>query len=182
VGIIARINNPSVRDDYVAFLCREVGVDRPVVERALRGKSVRQMLVEDPAQPLDRAQAELFRVALSNPPGLEVSPDDFTDRRLGEAFQAVSAQLDGLPPGAPVDVGRVTADPHVLELVRSMAMDTRPLPEFTDIKRLVASRRIDAEIDELEQQLQKLDPGSQPHSERLRRLIALQQKKRELGH
>jgi DNA primase len=180
-SIIARVSNPSVRDGYVSFLCREVGVDRPVVERALKGKSVRQMLVEDPNRPVDRPQAELLRVALTNPPGLEVSVSDFTDQRLRRAYNAVSAELEARPPGIPVDIGRVAAEPGVLELVRSLAMDTRPLPDWTDIKRLVTARRIEAEIDELERQLEELEPGAQAHSDALRRLIALQQRKRASG-
>lgn len=180
-SIIARVNNVSVRDDYVAFLGRKVGVDRPVIERALKGKSVRPMLAEDTSRPLDRAQAELLRVALTNPPGLEVSLSDFTDTRLGGAFEAVSGQFDELVAGTPIDISKVSADSETLELVRSLLLDSRPLPDWRDIKRLVTARRLDAEIDEVESQLAQLEPGSQPHSELLHRLIALQRRKKGPG-
>ena len=179
---VRRIGDEIARDEYARFVAREVGVDLALAQRAIRGqKAPRGHAPSQETRPLDRAQAELFRVALTNPPGLEVSPSDFTDVRLLEAFKAVSTQLDVLAPGAPVDIGKVSGDPDVVELVRSLAMDTRPLPDYADIKRLVALRRIDAEIEGLDQHLQGLEPGSQPHSELLRALIALQQKKRELG-
>lgn len=179
---VRRIRDEIARDEYARFLARVVGVDLAVAQRAVRGGSARRPDLPSPeGQPVDRAQAELFRVALTNPPGLDTSLTDFTDPGLRDAFQAVSAQLDALPPGTPVDIGNVSAEPDVLELVRSLAMDSRPLPDFSDIKRLVTLRRIDAEIDGVEHRLQGLEPGSEPHSETLRRLIALQQRKRDLG-
>jgi len=40
---------------------------------------------------------------------------------------------------------------------------------------------IEAEIEVLEQELARLDPSTQTHSDKLRRLIALQVERRELG-
>ena len=50
------------------------------------------------------------------------------------------------------------------------------------MKRRARLRRLDAEIDALESDLGRLAEGTQSHSETLRRLIALQQEKRSLGH
>ncbi|MGH8945666.1 MAG: DNA primase, partial [Acidimicrobiia bacterium] len=179
---VRRIGDEIARSEYARFVAREVGVDLTTAQRAIFG-GPRQSAdrTKDDARPLDRAQVELFRVALTNPPGLEVSQHDFSDQRLRAAFDAVSAQIDDLPPGTPLDIGRVSADPEILEVVRSLAMDARPLPDFVDVKRLVRMRRIDAEIDQLGLRLQEIEEGSQAHSETLRRLIGLQQQKRELG-
>jgi hypothetical protein len=62
--------------------------------------------------------------------------------------------------------------------VRSLAMDTRPLPEWTEMRRRVRLRRIEAEIDELEAKLAEAEEGTQTHSDYFRRLIALQKQKR----
>lgn len=179
---VRRIGDEIARGEYARFVARVVGVDLATAERAIRGRAARSGTSGgDAPRPLDRAQAELLRVALANPPGLEVSLSDFTDSRLRQAYQAVSAELAARPPGTPVDIGRIDAAPAVLELVRSLAMDTRPLPDWADIKRLIGGRRIETEIDELERQLQDLEPGAQAHSEVFRRLIALQQRKRASG-
>jgi hypothetical protein len=45
----------------------------------------------------------------------------------------------------------------------------------------VRERRLDREIAELEDQLGRLEPGSEPHSVALRQLVALQQEKKALG-
>ena len=74
------------------------------------------------------------------------------------------------------------AEPEVQSLLRRLALDGRPLPEWTDVKRRARLRRLDAEIDALEADLGRLAEGTQSHSETLRRLIALQQEKRSLGH
>ena len=43
---------------------------------------------------------------------------------------------------------------------------------------LDAERRLDRQIADLEQELADMEPGSEAHSDNLRRLIALQQEKR----
>jgi hypothetical protein len=60
-------------------------------------------------------------------------------------------------------------------------MDPRPLPEWSDVKTRVSLRRLDADIDALEVELAGMDEGTETYSEKLRRLIALQQEKRSLG-
>ena len=131
--------------------------------------------------PLDRAEAELFRVVLNNPPDIEVNLEDFSDPRLRRAFTAIEGQLAASPPGTQVDLSTI-ADPEMQTLARSLVLDTRPLPEWSDVKRRVRLRRLDAEVDLIEAELARMEAGSESHSESLRRLIALQQEKRSLGH
>lgn len=178
--ILSRVSTTSVRDHYMGLLAREAGVDRSVVETALRGRSVRGLVTPDPNRPLNRAEDELFRVALSNPPGMEVFASDFSDERLRAAFEAIKEQLSTRPPGTPVDPSEVS-DPSMQSFVRGLALDPRPVPGWEDIEQRVRLRRLDAEIDRLEADLAGVDHGAQTHSETLRRLIALQQEKRSLS-
>jgi hypothetical protein len=122
----------------------------------------------------------LLRVVLSNPPDLDVTADDFEDDRLRRAFLSIAPQLASLSAGSPVDPSLV-ADSELQSIVRSLAMDVRPIPEWPDMRHLVVLRRLESEIHGLETELAKLEEGSQTHTEKLRRLIALQQEKRSLG-
>lgn len=178
VAQLQRVGDSIARGEYVRFVARLVGVDIETVEDAL-GRKRRTRVTSDPVgeRPLDRAEAELFRVVLGNPAGMQVAASDFSDERLRRAFLAVEPQLAESAPGTPLDPGAIR-DPEVQTLVRSLAMDTRPLPEWAEMRRRVRLRRIDAEIDELEAKLVDSDEGSQTHSDYLRRLIALQKEKR----
>jgi hypothetical protein len=57
-------------------------------------------------------------------------------------------------------------------------MEARPLSSSDEITARVMERRLDREIADLEQELAGMEPGSEAHSDNLRRLIALQQEKR----
>jgi hypothetical protein len=100
---------------------------------------------------------------------------------LRAAFESITGQLASLAPGTPIDSSRV-ADPGAQSIVRGLAMDARPLPEWAEMGRRVKLRRLDAQMDELESKLPLTEEGSPAHSELLRELIALQQEKRTLGH
>jgi hypothetical protein len=119
----------------------------------------------------------LLRVVLGNPAGMEISVTDFADERVREAFQAVEPQLAAAPPGLPLDPSLVE-DPELQTMIRGLAMDDRPLPDWADMRHMVRLRRLDAEIDALEAKLDLEEQGSETHSVYLRRLIALQQEKR----
>ena len=106
-----------------------------------------------------------------------VAPGDFTDDRLRSAFLAVADGLESVPPGGPVDISKVV-DGESQSLLRSLAMDDRPLPSGPDMLARVKERRLDREIEELQRVLAKMEEGSDDHSDNLRRLIALQQEKR----
>jgi hypothetical protein len=123
-------------------------------------------------------EAELLRVLLANPSEvIGVAADDFTDDRLRAAFLGVAGGLDSVPAGSPVDISNV-ADEAAQSLLRSLAMDDRPLPSGPDMLARVKERRMDVEIDALQRELAGMEPGTQDHSDNLRRLIALQQEKR----
>ncbi|HEY6635682.1 MAG TPA: DNA primase [Acidimicrobiia bacterium] len=179
---VERVTDAIARREYARYVARLVGVDLATAESAIasrRRAPASSNSVEE--HPLDRAEAELFRVVLSNPPDIEVNLDDFSDLRLRQAYTAIEDQLAAAQPGAPVDLSLI-ADPEMQTLARSLVLDTRPLPEWSDVKRRVRLRRLDAEIDLIEAELARMEAGSESHSESLRRLIALQQEKRSLGH
>lgn len=177
---VRRVGDPIARREYSRYVARLIGVELATVESAV-GSGRRDVPgdAKPPETPLDRAESELFRVVLSNPPGMEISASDFGDRRLRSAFSAVEAQLSSTTPGTPVEPSTIT-DPEVKSLVRALALDPRPLPDWSDMKNRVRARRLNAEIDRLEEELEAMEQGTQTHSESLRRLIALQKERRSL--
>jgi len=181
VAQVRRVGDPIARREYSRFVARMVGVDLATVEKAVGSGSLpRPADAAARDRPLDRAESELFRVVLSNPPAMEVSTADFADPHLRDAFTAISEQLAATPAGQPLDPSQIE-DPRLQSLVRGLSMDQRPLPDWADMKRRVRMRRLDVEIDELEANLAQLDGGTEVHSDTLRRLIGLQQEKRSLG-
>ena len=177
IAQLERVSDQIARREYGRFVARLIGVDLEAVEEAM-GRRRRGRAPEHVAErPLDRAESELLRVVLGNPAGMEISASDFSDERLRRAFLAVEPQLATAAPGKPLDPALVD-DPGLETLVRSLAMEGRPLPEWSEVKQRVRLRRLDAEIDELEKKLAVTEQGSQTHSDYLRQLIALQQEKR----
>jgi DNA primase len=175
---LQRVDDPIARREYQRFVARLIGLDLSEVEAAMRrGKQSRSGGEQVQERPLDRAESELLRVVLGNPPGMEISASDFSDERLRAAFVAVESQLASAPPGTPLDPS-IVPDPDLQRIVRGLALDSRPLPGWEDVRERVRLRRIDAEIDELERTLTQTEEGTQTHSDYLRRLIALQQEKR----
>jgi DNA primase len=178
---VRRVSDPIARREYSRFVARLVGVELESVEQAVgRGVRANTEAAEGRERPLDRAESELLRVVLSNPPGMDVTETDFADDRLRRAFASIAPQLASLAPGVSVDPS-VVSDATLQSIVRSLAMDPRPVPEWPDVQHLVALRRLESDIHRLESELAGLEEGSKTHSERLRDLIALQQKKRALG-
>lgn len=179
---VRRVNDDIARREYARYVARLIGVDLETAERAVQGRPARggdsSVGVE---RPLDRAESELLRVVLTNPPDMvPVMASDFSDESLRSAFEAISGALATVPPGAPVDVSTVS-DPHVQGILRELVMDSRPLPEWSEMAERLLTRRLDTEIESIEGELVKLDSGTEPHSEALRHLIALQQQKRSRG-
>ena len=181
VGQLKRVDDSIARREYQRFVARLIGVELTEVEAAM-GRGRRQRLEADHVRevPLDRAESELLRVVLGNPPGMQISASDFSDARLRSAFIAVEGQLATSAPGTPLDPIMID-DPVIQAMVRGLALDARPLPDWADMKERVRMRRIDAEVDELEEKLAGTEEGSQTHSDYLRRLIALQKEKRSSG-
>jgi len=181
VGHLKRVSDPIARQEYSRFVARRVGVDLSTVEAAMgRGPRTGGPREEQSKRPLDRAESELLRVVLGNPSGMEISASDFHDERLRQAFLAVEPQLRSAPPGTPLDPALVE-DSELQSIIRGLAMDNRPLPEWDEVKQRVRLRRLDAEIDRLEEKLAASEEGTQTHSDYLRQLIALQQEKRSSG-
>ncbi len=178
---LRRVNDDIARREYSRFVAREIGVDLETVEKAIRpGGAQRPGEKPHTARTIDRREAELLRVVLSNPDGLqELNAEDFTDQRLKAAFVAIADQVSAAVSGTPIDLSAV-GDSDTADLLRRLAMDPRPLPDGKDMLDMMRNRRLDAEIDRLEEEIDDLEQGTDTHSEALRRLIALQQKKRSV--
>jgi DNA primase len=179
---LIRVNDEIARREYSRFVARLIGVDLTTVDQATRSRGRGVPARSDrPGRPLDRAESELLRVVLTNPPDMgEIFLSDFHDERLGAAFTAISGELATTAAESPVDISTVS-DPDLQGLLRSLVLDSRPLPEWAEMEARVRGRRLDAEIAEIEGQLRSLDSETEHHSETLRHLIALQREKRSLG-
>ena len=174
---VRRVNDGIARREYARFVARLVGVDLETTEAAIEGDRGRRGRAEpDNERPLDRIESELMRVLLTDPSSVEgVVAEDFTDQRLRLAFSALD--LSATTPGLPVDISEA-GEGDTRSLLRSLAMDDRPLPSGPEILIRVKERRLDVEIEDLQRTLAEMEPGSDAHSDKLRRLIALQQEKR----
>ncbi|MEX1092306.1 MAG: DNA primase [Acidimicrobiia bacterium] len=176
---LRRVNDDIARREYSRFVAREIGVDLETVEKAIRpGGTQRPGEKPHTARTIDRREAELLRVVLSNPDGLqELNAEDFTDQRLKAAFLAIADQVGAAVSGTPIDLSAV-GDSDTADLLRRLAMDPRPLPDGKDMLYMMRNRRLDAEIDRLEEEIDELEQGTDTHSDALRRLVALQNQKR----
>ncbi len=179
---LGRVSDEIARSEYERFVSRLIGVDLETVQRAVRPARQRYGDEgEEGQRPLDRAESELLRVVLANPAGRgDVNQGDFSDERLRRAFVAVEGQLTEVAPGTPLDVSRVE-DSEALSILRSLVMDGRPLPDWSDLEKRLKGKRLDMEIAELEKRLESLDDDREAHSNALRHLIALQKEKKALG-
>ena len=176
---LKRVSDDIARREYARFVAREIGVDLETVEQAIRpSRRTPRSNEARSAAPVDRREAELLRVAIARPADLhELEAEDFTDERARSAFEAIADQVGSASHGDTVDVARVS-DSSDADLLRSLAMDDRPLPDGADMLASLRRRRLDTEIDRLEAEIAGLDVGSDTHSDALRRLIGLQQQKR----
>ena len=174
---VRRVKDGIARREYARFVARLVGADLETAEAAIEGDRSRRGRAEPSNErPLDRIESELMRVLLADPSTVEgVVAEDFTDQRLRLAFSALD--LSATTPGQPVDISEA-GEEETRSLLRSLAMDDRPLPSGPEILTRVKERRLDVEIEELQRILAEMEPGSDAHSDNLRHLIALQQEKR----
>jgi DNA primase len=176
---VRRVNDEIARGEYTRFLARLVGAELGVAEAAVEGERTGRRRGEaDTTRPLDRIESELMRVLLADPAqvaGLTV--DDFSDERLRAAFVAIADDLGSTAPGQPVDLSRVSED-RARSLLRSLAMDDRPLPSGAEMLSRVKERRLDVEIALLRRELASMDQETAARSDKLARLIALEQEKR----
>ena len=174
---VRRVNDGIARREYARFVARLVGVDLETAEAAIEGNRSGRGRAEAVAErSLDRIESELMRVLIADPSSVEgVVAEDFTDQRLRQAFSAL--ELSGTSPGEPVNISEA-GEEETRSLLRSLAMDDRPLPSGSEILSRVKERRLDVEIEDLQRILAGMEPGTDAHSDNLRRLIALQQEKR----
>ena len=174
---VRRINDGIARREYARYVARLVGVELEAAQAAIDGDRGRRGRAEPGVErPLDRIELELMRVLIADPSSVEgVVAEDFTDQRLRQAFSALD--LSAAVPGEPVDISEA-GEEETRSLLRSLAMDDRPLSSGPEILSRVKERRLDAEIEDLQRRLAGMEPGTDAHSDNLRRLIALQQEKR----
>jgi DNA primase len=174
---VRRINDGIARREYARYVARLIGVELEAAQAAIDGDRGRRGRAEPGVErPLDRIESELMRVLIADPSSVEgVVAEDFTDQRLRQAFSALD--LSAPVPGELVDISEA-GDEETRSLLRSLAMDDRPLSSGPEILSRVKERRLDAEIEDLQRILTGMEPGTDAHSDNLRRLIALQQEKR----
>lgn len=180
------------------MVSRDTGVDAKYVEAAMRKRNAAS---EEPGQDWEdgdpgpvqptrsasfRTETELLRVVLANDVRLvdvEVSVDLFANAETRDGYERVAPLLDGIEPGAPPDLGRAfgSDDSGVAELLRTLAMDARPIPDPEDVVNRLEVARIDAEIESVRSSLQLIDQAAdeQGYSDLWQRLIALEQEKRD---
>jgi DNA primase len=171
---VAKITDRNVRDDYAGILAHQVRVTREVVHEALKGKDVSRAFFPDPERPFDRVEEALLQVLLREPAMIEqVSPEDFEDERLRHAFNSIQDKGES----GSIDIPSVP-DPAARTILLRLAVDGKPIPTATEILSRVKERRLHREIETLERELAEMEPGTQDHSDNLRRLIALQKEKR----
>lgn len=178
--LLARVEDPVAKAEYVRFAARLLGVEPAAVERAQpsRGKRSRPSQVipaEDIADPI---QLELLRVILANPVvlnGVEIPIDWFSEGPVRTAFLQVSARRATTPPGQPLDLTGLDSE----QLIQRLALDPRPLPKDPiEVVGRARVKAVEAEIDQLQQRLLTLDPSTQNYSDVLRRLIGLERDRR----
>jgi DNA primase len=178
--LLSRVDDPIAQAEYVRFAARLLGVEAATVERALSSRSRRTMqaVKASEAEAIDPVQLELLRVVLANPAALhevEIPLEWFSEGPARTAFLHVAPRRHEAQPGTPLDLADLNQDP----LIQRLALDPRPLPK--DPIEVVGRARVkwlEAEIDELQQQLLALDPSTQVYSDVLRRLIGLERERR----
>lgn len=173
---VRRVNDQITRREYERFVARLVGAELSDVEAAVSGSRRRASEGQQERQvPLDRLESELMRVILSGAPGLEsVKESDFSDPRLRRGFQAIQGQVES---AGPINISSIE-DETAKSLLTGLALDEKPLAGGQEVLARVRTRQIESQIAVIETELSHLEPGSEAHSDMLRRLIALQKERR----
>lgn len=180
VGLLRRVGDEIGRQEYARFAAKTIGLDLDTVTKAVASGKVEGQVAAPKVDrgPPNRIETELLRVVLAEPrAAAEVTVDDFSDQRMRLVYLAAQEVRQV---GVEFDPSLIE-DAEVQALARSLVLDSRPLPESSDVVNLLKIRRVDARIDALEAEIGRLDEGSQPYSDALRELIGLQQQKRSLG-
>jgi DNA primase len=181
VPLLARVGDEIARSEYVRYASGLIGIEPAVLDRAVRGGARR------PGQPAataevvehsDPIQMELLRVVLANPVAIadqDIGLELFSEGVLREAFESVAPRRSSTPPGEPLNISGLSDN----DLLQRLALDPRPLPKDpAEVLARARNQAIEREIGELKQEMTRLDPTSQTHSDMLRRVIALEQERR----
>lgn len=200
--LISQHPDKVVRHEYAVLLSRRTGVDLAVVQSAIRRPAVRD---DGPPEPepeydpraaaeadrklsgQDKAERELLRLWLANPPGLDRSnppADLFARDEHRAAFELIGPAVAGLDSGEPPDLGALLGAEQspAARMLRRIAMDERPLPDGDAVMNRLKVGRVERRIEEVRGALAALDPAadSQSYSARFAELIALERQRREL--
>lgn len=180
VPLLARVGDEIARAEYVRFAAGLIGIEPAALERALRGGVRRpgQLAPVETVEQSDPIQRELLRVILANPVEIadqDIGPGLFSEGSLREAFESVAPRRSSTAPGRPLDI----SDLDHSDILQRLALDPRPLPKDpVEVLARARNKAIEGEIEQLKQEMSRLDPTSQAHSDMLRRVIALEQERR----
>ena len=181
VPLLARVGDDIARSEYVRYASGLIGIEPAVLDRAVRGGARRPgqpAAAAEASQLSDPIQRELLRVVLANPVEIadqDIEPELFAEGTLREAFESVAPRRSSTAPGVPLDISGLNDS----ELLQRLALDPRPLPKDpAEVLARARNKAIEGQIEELKQKMTRLDPTSQTHSDMLRRVIALEQERR----
>lgn len=180
-----------VRHEYAVLVSRRTGVDVAAVESALtgtrRGPGTPPPIDEQQLTGPQRTEREVLRLLLANDAGIrscDVSPDLFSVPQHREALGIVVPLIESVEPGVVPDLGGAIGsdDRPEAALLRSLAMQQRPLAEADDVMKRLKQEAVERRIEQVQTELVALDGGADPqgYSDRLEQLIALQNERREL--
>ena len=120
-------------------------------------------------------------MVLANPVAIadqDIGPELFSEGLLREAFESVAPRRASTAPGVPLDISGLD-DNDIAPAPRTWIPVRCPRIPLEVLAR-ARNKAIEGEIEELKQEMARLDPTSQTHSDMLRRVIALEQERRKL--
>ncbi|MEZ5176648.1 MAG: DNA primase [Acidimicrobiia bacterium] len=196
-AVIALHPDPVARHEYAVHVSRRTGVDVKFIEQALRDvrgsrpgapqEAPASAASEEHPTATYPTELELLRSLLANDErlaGVEVTADLFANRSTVAAYAVVAPLVAELAPGQAPDLGSAIGSDEsaVGELLRKLAFDETPLADPAELVAWLTVNRIEGEIAQIEASLQTANEHAdeQKSSELWARLIALQQRRRDL--
>jgi DNA primase len=201
-AVIALHPDAVARHEYAVVVSRKTGVETKLIEQAIRGASrsgssrgadevppdVRGGEPQPAPATVGRpTEVELLRAMLANDErlsGVTTSADLFANADTKAAYEIVAALLEGLEPGVAPDLGAAIGNDEspAGALLRETALSVTPVANPAEIVVRLSVARIEHEIATTRGSLQTIDKATdeQGYSELWSRLIALEQKRREL--
>ncbi len=186
--LLAQQGDAIAREEYIRHVARHTGADQVLVERAVLdaagGRRTAPPTAVTPRRSgQERAERELLRLLVANPEpmaAIEVSEDWFTSDEHRAAFARL-VPAKRTDPGDPLDMGALLADDDtpVAGLLRSLAVDDRPLDDPHEVVASLRAWAMERRIAELRRRLDRPVDGD-THSRLFAELIALEQSRRAL--